>query len=467
MTSSNRSEKWQLSAYERQRLPHTVVTDETEVIAHEESFRSNLTCPICFGLFRNAVATTECLHRFCEECITTALRRCNKECPTCRRKLVSKRSLRRDYRMDAFIAALLPSHAEEPASLAERVTASPGVQRGAPKQACEKNIVKHSDVGQKRCGKNTSVGPNSTAIGGDLAPTTDSVGCAEEKADVLQISALTLPTEERRSLNEQQPRQEGRASPALAAGGGDVARKGSDRELTLRRDEVPQGTSAGARCADAKVPVEGARATPPPSVTLAVVARSVSNAASAAAATPQVDPDETYMGEETRRTAHTASAKCSEPTRPEDFCADTVETPGVEMGQSAAGADATPAAAAASDRESSAAFAVSPRWARSNLIAITLKPHLDVFLENPESPTLHISVSARVTILYISSYLKKRLSRSSANRKGRRFPMYRIYAASETGELVALPFAMTAEDAVKRIQKAGVPLEMYYALHQA
>ncbi|XP_070376969.1 E3 ubiquitin-protein ligase RING1-like [Dermacentor albipictus] len=448
MTSSNQSEKWQLSAYERQRLPHRVVTDETEVIAHEESFRSNLTCPICFGLFRNAVATTECLHRFCEECITTALRRCNKECPTCRRKLVSKRSLRRDYRMDAFIAALLPSHAEEPASLTEHVTASPAVQRGAPKQAREKSILKDSDVGQKPCGKNTRVEPNSTAIGGDLAPTTDSVGCAEEEADVQQISALTLPTRERRSWNEQQPRKEGRASPALAAGGDGVARKGSDRELTLRRDKVPQGTSAGACCADVEVPVEGTRVTSP--------------------RTPQVDPDEMYMSEETRRTARTLSAQCSEPTRPEDFCADTVETSGDEMGQSAAGADATPAAAAAaSDRESSVAFAASPRWARSNLIAITLKPHLDMFLEYPESPTLHINVSARVTILYISSYLKKCLSQSSVNRKDRRFPMYRIYAASETGELVALPFAMTTEDAVKRIQKAGVPLEMYYALHQA
>ena len=32
--------------------------------------------------------------RFCAECIITALRSGNKECPTCRKKLVSKRSLR-------------------------------------------------------------------------------------------------------------------------------------------------------------------------------------------------------------------------------------------------------------------------------------------------------------------------------------------------------------------------------------
>ena len=32
--------------------------------------------------------------RFCHECITTALRAGNKECPTCRKKLVSRRSLR-------------------------------------------------------------------------------------------------------------------------------------------------------------------------------------------------------------------------------------------------------------------------------------------------------------------------------------------------------------------------------------
>ena len=48
----------------------------------------------------------ECLHRFCEDCITAALRRGNKECPTCRKKLVSRRSLRQDSNFDALIRAV-------------------------------------------------------------------------------------------------------------------------------------------------------------------------------------------------------------------------------------------------------------------------------------------------------------------------------------------------------------------------
>lgn len=48
----------------------------------------------------------ECLHRFCNECITTALQRGNRECPTCRKKIVSKRSLRRDENFDELINTL-------------------------------------------------------------------------------------------------------------------------------------------------------------------------------------------------------------------------------------------------------------------------------------------------------------------------------------------------------------------------
>jgi hypothetical protein len=47
--------------------------------------------------------------RFCQECIVTALRSGNKECPTCRKKLVSKRSLRPDPNFDALIAKIYPN----------------------------------------------------------------------------------------------------------------------------------------------------------------------------------------------------------------------------------------------------------------------------------------------------------------------------------------------------------------------
>lgn len=85
------------------------------------------------------MTTVECLHRFCNECIVTALRSgreqiCtdvnvinlawlaisyynlkipgNKECPTCRKKLVSKRSLRPDPNFDQLVSKLCPDKEE-------------------------------------------------------------------------------------------------------------------------------------------------------------------------------------------------------------------------------------------------------------------------------------------------------------------------------------------------------------------
>ena len=58
------------------------------------------------------MTTKECLHRFCAECIITALRSGNKECPTCRKKLVSKRSLRPDPNFDQLVTKLFPDKEE-------------------------------------------------------------------------------------------------------------------------------------------------------------------------------------------------------------------------------------------------------------------------------------------------------------------------------------------------------------------
>merc|ERR1712151_1366140 len=58
------------------------------------------------------MVTKNCLHRFCSECITTALRRGNQECPTCRKKLVSRRCLRPDPNFDSLINKLFPGRKE-------------------------------------------------------------------------------------------------------------------------------------------------------------------------------------------------------------------------------------------------------------------------------------------------------------------------------------------------------------------
>jgi len=99
---------WDLTPYEQQRKPHELLHDE-ELLISPKSLQSELTCPICLDLLRNTRTTKECLHRFCCDCIETALRSGNKECPTCRKKLISKRCLRRDENIDALITKLFPS----------------------------------------------------------------------------------------------------------------------------------------------------------------------------------------------------------------------------------------------------------------------------------------------------------------------------------------------------------------------
>jgi E3 ubiquitin-protein ligase RNF1/2 len=103
---------WELSLYELHRMPQEVITDNTEIAVSPRSLHSELMCPICLDMLKNTMTTKECLHRFCQECIITALRSGNKECPTCRKKLISKRSLRPDPNFDMLISKIYPSREE-------------------------------------------------------------------------------------------------------------------------------------------------------------------------------------------------------------------------------------------------------------------------------------------------------------------------------------------------------------------
>lgn len=75
---------WELSLYELNRESQQVMTDDTEIKVSPKVLHSELMCPICLDLLKKTMTTKECLHRFCSECIITALRSGNKECPTCR-----------------------------------------------------------------------------------------------------------------------------------------------------------------------------------------------------------------------------------------------------------------------------------------------------------------------------------------------------------------------------------------------
>lgn len=111
-TEPSQNKTWELSLYELHRTPQEVITDATEIAVSPRSLHSELMCPICLDMLKKTMTTKECLHRFCNDCIITALRSGNKECPTCRKKLVSKRSLRPDPNFDLLISKIYPSRDE-------------------------------------------------------------------------------------------------------------------------------------------------------------------------------------------------------------------------------------------------------------------------------------------------------------------------------------------------------------------
>merc|ERR1712241_1011659 len=113
MTTDPVERSWDLSLYELHRTPQEAITDDTEIAVSARSLQSELTCPICLDMLTNTMTTKECLHRLCAECIVTALRSGNKECPTCRKKLVSKRSLRPDPNFDQLVEKIFPNWDED------------------------------------------------------------------------------------------------------------------------------------------------------------------------------------------------------------------------------------------------------------------------------------------------------------------------------------------------------------------
>jgi len=85
-----------------------LVTDDRLTVTDLSIINVELSCPICLGIIRNAMTVMECTHRFCEACITKCLRLGKKECPSCRVKCVSRRSLRRDPNFDQIVRKVYP-----------------------------------------------------------------------------------------------------------------------------------------------------------------------------------------------------------------------------------------------------------------------------------------------------------------------------------------------------------------------
>jgi hypothetical protein len=78
-------------------------------------------CPICCGYLKKTTTVMECMHRFCEECIETSIRLAKKECPTCRIRIPSRRSLRSDKRFDKLIECILGDAEEQDQKEAQEI----------------------------------------------------------------------------------------------------------------------------------------------------------------------------------------------------------------------------------------------------------------------------------------------------------------------------------------------------------
>uniref|UniRef100_A0A8C9QF62 E3 ubiquitin-protein ligase RING1 n=1 Tax=Spermophilus dauricus TaxID=99837 RepID=A0A8C9QF62_SPEDA len=160
--AQNASKTWELSLYELHRTPQEAIMDGTEIAVSPRSLHSELMCPICLDMLKNTMTTKECLHRFCSDCIVTALRSGNKECPTCRKKLVSKRSLRPDPNFDALISKIYPSR-EEYEAHQDRVLIR--LSRLHNQQALSSSI-EEGLRGMTSCGRPTTGGGGTGGVGG-------------------------------------------------------------------------------------------------------------------------------------------------------------------------------------------------------------------------------------------------------------------------------------------------------------
>lgn len=66
---------------------------------------SDLTCAICMNIISEAMIISDCLHRFCSDCIGQCLRLSKRECPSCRTP-VTRHQLMRDADFDLIISKM-------------------------------------------------------------------------------------------------------------------------------------------------------------------------------------------------------------------------------------------------------------------------------------------------------------------------------------------------------------------------
>ena len=86
-----------------------MLPEEEEITISIRQLNTEFKCAVCLGILHDTHATMDCLHRFCLECISKSLRLSKKECPSCRVKCASRRSLRSDSNFETIIRKIYPN----------------------------------------------------------------------------------------------------------------------------------------------------------------------------------------------------------------------------------------------------------------------------------------------------------------------------------------------------------------------
>ena len=87
-----------------------------------------LRCAVCLEVLEKTVAAP-CLHRFCQACVERWLRVGRHDCPECKMHIHSRRSFKRDGRMDELIGKLIDNGKLEPGSDAAKADQSASTVR--------------------------------------------------------------------------------------------------------------------------------------------------------------------------------------------------------------------------------------------------------------------------------------------------------------------------------------------------
>mmetsp|Transcript_36417 Transcript_36417/g.88624 ORF Transcript_36417/g.88624 Transcript_36417/m.88624 type:complete len:1004 (-) Transcript_36417:115-3126(-) len=87
-----------------------------------------LKCAVCLGTLNGAVAVP-CMHRFCQACIEKWVRIGRHECPTCKYPIKSRRTVKRDKRIDEMVAILQSDSSVDAAGMSLEEVEAAGIER--------------------------------------------------------------------------------------------------------------------------------------------------------------------------------------------------------------------------------------------------------------------------------------------------------------------------------------------------